>query len=101
MSVNSGQAVVVTFTLRRFDTGAESNADSLPTAVLVINGVTNAAIVTVANVSTGRYKASVTLPSLNIGDLVEIVATATVNSITDSAVVWRDTSDADISIEGR
>lgn len=44
--------------------GALTNADSLPTAVVVRNGVDDATpTVTVTNVSAGRYKATFTLPT--------------------------------------
>src|SRR5580704_6374030 len=93
MSVRSAQAIKVLFTTRVFSTGVVTNADSLPTGTLYLNGVANGATVTVTNVSTGLYKAAVTLPTLAVNDLVELVITATVSSITDSATIWSDTKD--------
>lgn len=93
MSVRSGQSITVEFTLRNFSTGAAQNGDSLPTGTLVLNGVDNGATVTVTNVATGRYKAQVTLPTLAVSDWVELNINATVNSITDNGIIWRDTKD--------
>ncbi len=93
MSVQSGQSVTIGFTTRSPTTQAKVNADSLPTGILSVDEVDTVAVVTVTNVTTGRYKAAVTLPTLSIGSFVEIIATATVGGVTDSAVVFRDTKD--------
>jgi len=93
MSVRSGQSVTVLFTTRVFATGVGTNADSLPTGTLYLNGTANGATVTVTNISTGLYKAAVTLPTLAVNDEVEIVIAATVSSISDIAVIWGDTKD--------
>jgi hypothetical protein len=58
--VKSGQSVTVDFTTLAA-TGALANAASTPTGTLVVNGVDNAAVVTVTNKATGIYKASVIL----------------------------------------
>lgn len=100
MSVVSGQSIVVGFTTRVFSTGAQSNADSLPTGTLYLNGTANGATVTVTNVATGKYKAAVTLPTLAIADIVEIEITAVVSSVTDNAVIWRDTKDTALDGSG-
>ncbi len=100
MSIRSAQTVVVEFTTARFDTGAATTADSLPTGTLVLNGVDNAAAVTVTLVDTGRYKASVTMPTLAVGDIVELSVAATVNSVAGKAIVWRDTKDVVIDSAG-
>jgi hypothetical protein len=94
MSVKSSQAIVVEFVTSSPSTQAAVNADSLPTGKLVISGVDNAATVTIANVDTGRYKASFTLPGLVAGDTVELVISATVATVAGKAVVWRDTNAA-------
>lgn len=99
MSVRSAQVVTVEFTTRAFATGARADADSLPTGTLIINGVDNAAIVTVTNITTGRYKAAVTLPALSLNDMVEMSILATVSTITDSAVIWRDSNDGLADVE--
>ncbi len=93
MSVQSGQSVTIGFTTRSPTTQAKTNADSLPTGILSVDETDSVAVVTITNVTTGRYKASVTLPTLTIGNFVEIIATATVGGVTDSAVVFRDTKD--------
>lgn len=93
MSVKSGQAVTVEFITSSFTTGAATNADSLPTGTLVVNGTDNAAVVTVTNVDAGRYKAAVTLPTLAVNDVVELVAAATVGGVAGKGVVWRDAKD--------
>lgn len=100
MSVRTGQSVTVEFPTQRFDTGAATNADSTPSGTLVLNGVDNGASVTVTNVDTGRYKAAVTLPTLAVGDIVELYISATVNSVAGKAIVWRDTKDVVIDSAG-
>lgn len=93
MSVRSAQSVTVLFTTRVFATGVGTNADSLPTGTLYLNGTANGATVTVTNISAGLYKAAVTLPTLAVNDEVEIVIAATVSTIADTAVIWGDTKD--------
>ncbi len=100
MSVRSSQAITVEFVTSRFDTGAATNADSTPTGTLVVNGTDNGASVTVTNVDTGRYKAAVTLPTLSVGDVVELSVAATVNSVAGKGIVWRDTKDVIIDSAG-
>jgi hypothetical protein len=100
MTVRSGQVIVAVFTTRRFDTGAATNADSLPTATLYVNGVASGTVPTVANITTGIYSASVTLPTLAWGDDVQIRINATVNSVTDNAVIWSDMVDVAINSAG-
>lgn len=100
MTVRSGQSITTEFSTRRFDTGAAANADSLPAGTLYVNGTANAATVTVTNVSTGLYKAQVTLPTLALGDVVGIVIAATVNSISDSLKVWEDSKDLIVDAAG-
>jgi hypothetical protein len=100
MSVRSGQSITVLFTTRSFSTGAGANASSTPTGTLYVNGVSNAATVTVANLSTGVYTAQVTLPTLNIGDEITIAIAATVSGVTDTATIWGDTKDFAIDSSG-
>ncbi len=90
MSIRSGQSITKLFTTRRFDTGVATNGDSLPAGTLYINGTADAATVTVTNITTGVYKAAVTLPTLAVGDVVDIRIAATVNSVADNAVIWSD-----------
>lgn len=100
MSVSSSQSVTVVFTTRVFSTGVGTNADSLPTGTLYLNGVANGATVTVTNITTGVYKAQVTLPSLAIGDVVSLAIAATVSTIADTAVIWSDTKDILLDASG-
>lgn len=93
MTVQSAQSVTVLFTTRVFSTGVGTNADSLPTGTLYVNGTADAASVTVTNISTGLYKAAVTLPTLAAGDEVQLSIAATVSTIADKAVIWGDTKD--------
>ncbi len=93
MSVRSAQSITVEFTTSNPATQAAVNADSLPAGTLIVNGVDNAASVTVTNIDTGRYKAAVTLPTLAVGDIVELSIAATVSAVAGKAIVWRDTKD--------
>jgi len=93
MSVKSGQAVTTEFTTADPTTAAATDADSLPTGTLVVNGTDNAATVTVTNKTTGVYKAVVTLPALSAGDIVGIRIAATVGGVAGVAKVWEDVAD--------
>jgi len=101
MSVRSSQSITKTFTTRVFATGVATNADSLPTGTLYVNGTADAASVTVTNVTTGFYKAAVTLPTLAVGDVVDLRINATVSSVTDNAVIWSDTKDLATDANGK
>ncbi len=100
MSVRSSQSVTVDFVTSRFDTGAATNADSTPAGTLVVNGTDNGASVTVTNVSTGIYKAAVTLPTLAVGDVAQLRIAATVNSVAGVGMIWTDTKDVVIDSSG-
>ncbi len=100
MSVRSGQSVTKVFTTRAFSSGAATNADSTPTGTLYLNGTSNAASVTVTNITTGLYKAAVTLPTLAVGDIVDLRISATVSGVTDNAIVWSDTKDVVFDTSG-
>lgn len=100
MSVRSAQSITKLFTTRVFATGVATNADSLPTGTLYVNGTSDAAVVTVTNVTTGVYKAQVTLPTLAVGDVVDLRINATVSAVTDNAVIWCDTKDVVIDAAG-
>lgn len=101
MSVRSGQSITKTFTTRVFATGVATDADSLPTGMLYVNGTADAATVSITNITTGFYKAAVTLPTLAVGDVVDLRINATVSSVTDNAVIWTDTKDIDLSSAGK
>jgi hypothetical protein len=101
MSIRSAQTVVVEFTTCNPTTGAAVNADSLPAGTLTVNGVDNAAAVTITNVDAGRYKASVTLPTLAVGDVVELSVAATVATVAGKGIVWRDSKDLLLDAAGK
>lgn len=84
--LKSAQAVVAQFLTLRGD-GALADADALPTGTVVVNGVDNGAAVTVANVTTGEYKATVTLPALTAGDIVQLRANYAIDGITTARIV--------------
>lgn len=67
-----------------------SNADELPTGKVYRNGVYDAAVtVTIANNTTGDYKALSTMPSTYArGDVVQVEISAVVNSVTDSEYIF-------------
>lgn len=89
MLVKPSDVVSIQFTTQNATTGAAANADSLPTGVLVKNGDDTAETVTVSNIATGVYKASVTIPSGYVaGDEVQLRIAATVAGVAGKAVVW-------------
>lgn len=100
MSVRSAQSITKTFNTYNPTTGALANADSTPSGTLIVNGTDNAASVTVTNRSTGDYKFAVTLPTLAVGDIVEMKIAATVSSTSSASVVWSDTKDIVIDSSG-
>jgi len=93
MSVKSGQAITVLFSTANASTGAAADASSTPTGTLYVNGTANGATVTVTNITTGLYKAALTLPSLTAGDVVSLRVTATVATVAGEGVVWQDVAD--------
>lgn len=93
MHVKSGQSVTTEFPTQAPTTGAATNADSLPVGTLYVNGTADAATVTVTNITTGRYKAAVTLPTLAAGDMVAIWITATVGGVAGGNKVWEASAD--------
>lgn len=99
MSVKSAQAVTVLFTTQNPTTGAAADATGTPTGTLYVNGTANGATVTVTNITTGVYKAALTLPSLTAGDVVSLRIAATVASVAGEAVVWQDTTTAIVADE--
>ena len=87
MSYKPNDAYVGMFTTRYFSTGVRVNADSTPTATMYRNGSSVGAL-TVTNVATGLYKVTGTIGSgYASGDKIQVVATATVDGVTDNAVV--------------
>lgn len=76
------------FVTHIFETGALSDADSLPSITLYKNGVDSGLTVTVTKVSTGVYKYSSALTGFVDDDEISYVVTATVDSVdTGSAIV--------------
>ena len=92
MSVKSAQVAAGQFTTTDA-TGLLANADSTPAGTLIVNGVNNAAVVTVTTPSTGVYKWSCTLPTLAAGDIVQMRVAATIGAIATGAVVWEEAAD--------
>jgi hypothetical protein len=88
--IKSGQ-VIAGITISRDATGALAAPSTGPAGVLYVNGVANAATVTISGAN--PYKWSVTLPTLVAGDLVQMYITATVATIATAAVVWQDVAD--------
>jgi hypothetical protein len=93
MTVKSNAAVTVEFTTSHPYTMVATNADSLPTGVLFVNGVTNAATVTISAITAGVYSAAVTLPTLAAGDVVGLRILATVAGVAGQGIVWQDDAD--------
>lgn len=91
--VKSNQAIATVFPISNPATGAAIDADSLPTGLLYVNGVVNAAVVILVHIATGWYSASVALPILSAGDMVALRVSATVNSIAGEGKVWEDVAD--------
>lgn len=77
------------FTTQRFDTGVVTDADSLPSASATKNGTADGSFsLTVTNLATGHYKVDGTVPGGYVtGDVVNITASATVNSVAGKQVV--------------
>lgn len=93
MSVKTAQAVTVEFTTANPATAAAQNGDSLPTGILYVDGTANGATVTVTNLTTGVYKAAVTLPALTAGQIVAVRISAVVAGVAGTAIVWQDSAD--------
>lgn len=75
-------------------TGAAADADSLPTGTLYVDGVANAASVTVTNIAgTGLYSWSVTMPALTAGQTAAVVIALTVGGVASHGVVYRAQAD--------
>lgn len=87
----SGQAVAPVFTTQNID-GESTNATGTPTGTLYVTGVANAAVVTVANLETGLYSASFTVPTGQPDyTQMELVISATVDGVSAKARVWTGT----------
>ncbi|MBV9850476.1 MAG: hypothetical protein JO250_12450 [Armatimonadetes bacterium] len=84
-----GDSYYMEFTTESPTTGGATNADSLPSATAEHNGADDSAFtLTVANVDTGRYKITGTIPtSYAIGDSVVVTVAATVGGVLGKSVV--------------
>lgn len=91
MSVTTGDVVAQLFTTTNPTTGAAADADALPTGVLWVDGVANAATVTIADAAgTGKYTFSVTMPTLTVAKRVQVIVDATIAGLACAGVVWED-----------
>lgn len=90
MTVKSGQSLAGSF-VTRDSVGALSTATVGPVGYLYVNGVVNAATVTITG--SNPYKFAVTLPTLAAGDKVDIYITATVDTVATGALVFSDMAD--------
>lgn len=73
--------------------GAAADASSTPTGTLYVDGVADAATVTVTNITTGVYTAAVTLPTLTAGQVVALRIAATVGGVAGEGIVWQEVAD--------
>lgn len=89
MSYKPNDPYYTLFTTRRLDTGTITNADANPTAMATLNGIDDTSFgLTVTLLDTGRYRISGQIPaSYASGDVVQVWVSATVNSLSDKAVV--------------
>lgn len=96
MTVKSAQSLTVDFEVKNPGTRALVNADALPVGTLIINGVNNAAVVTVTNKATGWYKAAVACPTLAAGDVVQIWAAFAVGTVPCGGIIFTDMADTSL-----
>ena len=88
--VKSGQ-VCADVIVCKDGTGALATPSVGPVGTLYVNGVANAATVTITG--SNPYKWSVTLPSLTAGHLVAMYITATIATVATAEIVWRAVAD--------
>ena len=89
------------FFARHTDTGALTDADSLPTAAIYLNGtVAGSVTVTITNITTGIYTYSFTLPAdWSRGDHIQCEVSATVDSTSDIGTVIEFTLESALGLE--
>lgn len=97
MTVKTGQAWAGAF-VTLDATGALATPTVGPTGMLYVDGVADAAVVTITDAN--PYRWSVTLPALTAGQRVEIYVTATIANIATAAVVAGDQVDTSLLSEG-
>lgn len=91
--IKTGQAITAVFVTVNPATGGLADADDTPTGTLYVAGAASAAAVTVTNITTGLYKAAVTLPSLTAGQVASLVISATVSGVGGLSTVWSEVAD--------
>lgn len=95
MSVRPGDAISLRFIVSSPATSAAVNADALPVGTLVRNGANTAEVVTIANVATGDYSASFTIPAgYAAGDEVQLLIAATVGGVAGKGYIWQASLDS-------
>jgi len=94
MTVKTGQAWAGTF-VTLDATGALATPSVGPAGALYVDGVANAAAVTITGAN--PYKWSVTLPALTAGQRVEMYITATISTIATAAVVAGEQADTSLA----
>ncbi len=94
MPVKTGQSLAGQFIIEAA-TGELTNADALPTGTMIVAGASNAAAITISNMSTGVYSWAATAPALTAGQLVQVRIAATLG-VSIGGVVWWDMADTKI-----
>jgi hypothetical protein len=84
----TGETLKLRFGIDHPSTRALVDADALPTGTLLVNGVASAAAVTVAKTATGTYTATVTVPTLADGDVLQVWIAYALGGVSMGAVVW-------------
>lgn len=81
----------------RFETynslGAYQDADSLPVATLYISSIAGLTSVTVTDVGVGQYTATLTLPILTPGAVVQIKVNTTIDTIVGGGTIFTSIAD--------
>lgn len=96
MSYKPGDPYVTLFTTSNPTTGAAQNADSLPVATANRNGNDDGAFtLTVANLDTGRYRVTGTIPGGYVsGDTIHVTVAATVAGVAAKASIDKQILDS-------
>ncbi len=90
MTVKTGGAWAGTFVCKDA-TGALSTPSVGPAGTVYVDGVANAATVTITG--SNPYKFSVTLPTLTAGQRVDLYITATISSVATAAIIASEQAD--------
>lgn len=93
MTVKSGQTWSGIFECTD-STGALATPSVGPVGTLYINGLSNAATITITG--SNPFKFSVTLPSLSPGDRVDMYITATISSIATASIIASEQADTSL-----